>query len=155
MLESFKSSTTNGTLDMLSMMMGVEGELIEQTSKDVPVFVSGIVSFRSETHSGLVSLRFSRETAATLVGLMLGMEPDEVDDETMFDGVGEMTNIVSGQLKVDVSSLFDGFDISIPSIINGLGHKINVFHGSENHESLINTEYGIIRVRIELCKDQK
>ncbi|MBU1221452.1 chemotaxis protein CheX [Myxococcota bacterium] len=154
MLDQFRDTSLRGTIDMLSMMMGMEGSISETALPPEEIYVSGIVSFRSSTVSGLVSLRFARDTAVALVSMMLGMEADEVDDETMFDGVGEMTNIVCGQLKVDFSRELESLDISIPSIIHGKGHRINVFHGAESGEYAVACDSGTIALRIEMCSDK-
>ena len=75
--------------------------------------------------SGTVNIHVSNAFACQITANMLGMEPDEIDsDEEVHDVIGELSNMIGGDLK---SRLCDaGFDceLSIPSITSGKDFNI-------------------------------
>lgn len=50
-----------------------------------------------------VSVSCSREMAADASRSMLGLEPHEVDEQTIFEVLGEMTNVIGGNMKALIS----------------------------------------------------
>ena len=152
MLQQFMQAALEGTKEMLSTMMFLEGE----ETGDIPqhIDISGVVSFTGEVVSGIVAISLDRKTAGALVAQMLGMTPEEVDNESLKDGVGEMINIIAGQMKVHFSDTSHGFEISLPSIIQGEDHKLELFHGKEVDYRAIATELGTIKISIWLSSDK-
>ncbi|MBN2723917.1 MAG: chemotaxis protein CheX [Deltaproteobacteria bacterium] len=126
-MNEYMDAAVTGTREMLSMMMGIDDSLNIVDSSTDSVFVSGIITFRHGEINGQVSLQFPEDTGKHLVSLMLGIQTDEVDEESLGDGVGEMVNIVAGQLKTWFQLDGKDFTISLPSIIYGMDHQINVF----------------------------
>jgi chemotaxis protein CheX len=97
--------------------------------------------------SGTVNIHVSDPFACQITANMLGMEPDEIEsDEEVHDVIGELSNMIGGDLK---SRLCDaGFDceLSIPSITSGKDFNIEskgwavneaVCFQYENHVALI------------------
>ncbi len=97
--------------------------------------------------SGTVNIYVSDMFAKVITADMLGMELDEVDsEEEIHDVVGELSNMIGGDLK---SRLCDaGFDcsLSIPSITSGMDFQIEskgwavneqVFFEYQDHIALI------------------
>ncbi|MDJ0811968.1 MAG: chemotaxis protein CheX [Desulfobacterales bacterium] len=129
---------------MLSMELG-EIDAIKQLPEDTRQVV-GSVSMAG-TVSGTVNIYVGDMFAKVITADMLGMELDEVDsDEEIHDVVGELSNMIGGDLK---SRLCDaGFDcsLSIPSITSGKdfvieskGWAVNeqVFFEYQEHIALI------------------
>jgi CheY-specific phosphatase CheX len=75
--------------------------------------------------SGTVNIHVSDTFAAQITANMLGMEVDEIEsDEEVHDVIGELSNMIGGDLK---SRLCDaGFicELSIPSITSGRDFNI-------------------------------
>jgi chemotaxis protein CheX len=115
-----------GVEQMLSSMMGASCELTDEHAHWPEPFVSGIITLSGDAR-GQVALCFPRETAAVVVAEMLGLEAGEVDSEMLQDGVGEMTNIVAGNAKAQLASTRYAFNLSLPSIITGPNHHIEMF----------------------------
>ncbi len=144
-LGSFLRSATQEVFEtMLSMELG-EIDAIKQLPEDTRQVV-GSVSMAG-TVSGTVNIYVGDMFAKVITADMLGMELDEVDsDEEIHDVVGELSNMIGGDLK---SRLCDaGFDcsLSIPSITSGKdfvieskGWAVNeqVFFEYQEHIALI------------------
>ncbi len=144
-LASFLRTATQEVFEtMLSMPLG-ENEAIETIPKGTSQVV-GSVSMAG-TISGTVNIYVTDMFAKVITADMLGMELDEVDsDEEVHDVVGELSNMIGGDLK---SRLCDaGFEcsLSIPSITSGKdflieskGWAVNeqVFFEYQDHIALI------------------
>ena len=114
---------------------------IEPTDGDVQANVDGerivgSVGFAGKA-VGSVNIQVNEAFARSITAAMLGMEEDEIEgDEEVHDVIGELSNMVGGDLK---SRLCDGgldCELSIPSITTGSDFKTEI-KGWERHECLI------------------
>jgi len=120
-LPTFLRGATQEVFDtMLSM------QLAEQDSQNLTDCnrIVGSVSLAGSV-SGTVTIHVSDAFACQITANMLGMELDEIDsDEEVHDVIGELSNMIGGDLK---SRLCDaGFvcELSIPSITSGKDFNI-------------------------------
>jgi chemotaxis protein CheX len=117
---------------MLSMDVGV---VAQPPSPLNGSRIVGSVGFAGDA-VGIVRIHVDPSLARIMTAAMLGMEPDEVEgDEEMHDVIGEVSNMIGGDVK---SRLCDsGFpcQLSIPSIISGNDFKIES-KGWVKHEFL-------------------
>lgn len=68
---------------------------------------------------GTVALSFPTQTAAAMVGRLLGSQPVDAS-ETLIDGVAELVNIIAGNAKAKLSAgLQKPIDLSLPTVIRG------------------------------------
>lgn len=72
---------------------------------------------------GIVSIRCNTKSAADMASRMLGIDPDKVGPE-MWDAVGEVCNLVAGNLKHKVDGLGDGCMLSVPTVIRGADYRV-------------------------------
>ena len=91
--------------------------------------ITGIIGFAEKNISGSVALSFPQETILKIYESMMGAPADEANGEVN-DVVGELTNIVVGGAKVEFSKLGYSFNISLPLVVEGKGHKINHNHNN-------------------------
>jgi flagellar motor switch protein FliN len=85
----------------------------------------GAVNFAGEV-VGTVSLQVSRTYSKTVTAAMLGMASDEeIDEETVRDVLGELTNILTGNLKTEFVDAGLSCIISTPHITTGSDFKID------------------------------
>ncbi len=98
--------------------------------------IVGSVGFAGKA-VGSVNIQVNEAFARSITAAMLGMEEDEIEgDDEVHDVIGELSNMVGGDLK---SRLCDGgldCELSIPSIITGSDFKTEI-KGWERHESLV------------------
>jgi len=98
--------------------------------------IVGSVGFAGKA-VGSVNIQVNEAFARSITAAMLGMEEDEIEgDEEIHDVIGELSNMVGGDLK---SRLCDGgldCELSIPSITTGSDFRMEI-KGWERHENLI------------------
>ncbi len=133
-LKGFCTNSTRGVFHtMLSMeVSAVEANPVMELSGSKIV---GCVSFTGDV-IGNICIHVSQQFARIMTAAMLGMEVDEVeDDEEINDVIGEVSNMIGGDMK---SKLCDaGFPcvLSIPNVTCGSDFKIES-KGWMRHEKI-------------------
>jgi len=83
--------------------------------------ITGVISLTGNI-VGSVILSMDTKTAQTAISNMLG---DQVENEQeIVDGAGEITNMVVGMAKTELSNIGCDFEISVPVMILGRGSAI-------------------------------
>jgi len=134
-LRGFVSGAIKEVFDtMLSMDIELADEGVQVNVGGQKIV--GSVGFAGKA-VGSLNIQVNEAFARSITAAMLGMEEDEIDgDEEVHDVIGELSNMVGGDLK---SRLCDqGLDcsLSIPSITTGSDFKTEI-KGWERHESLV------------------
>ncbi len=70
--------------------------------------------------SGTGVLECTPEFACVLTGLLLGMEPAELDEEAL-NCIAEMSNIVFGNMKTRLEGVLGEMQLGIPTVVYGSG----------------------------------
>jgi len=120
-LPTFLRGATQEVFDtMLSM------DLTEQEHKEFSGAsrIVGSVSLAGSV-SGTVNIHVGDIFAAQITANMLGMEMDEIDsDEEVHDVIGELSNMIGGDLKSRLCDAGFTCELSIPSITSGKDFRI-------------------------------
>ena len=132
-----KGFCTNSIRSVFHTMLSMEVSVVEAN----PVMelsgskVVGCVGFAGDV-IGNICVHVPKQFARVMTAAMLGMEMDEVeDDEEINDVIGEVSNMVGGDMK---SKLCDaGFPcvLSIPNVTSGSDFKIES-KGWMRHEKI-------------------
>lgn len=86
--------------------------------------VVGSVSFAGNI-VGLISIEMSEAFARVVTATLLGMEEDEIESEDdVHDVIGEMSNMIGGNLKSRFCDAGLPCELSIPSITSGTNFKV-------------------------------
>ncbi|MBL0702060.1 MAG: chemotaxis protein CheX [Desulfosarcina sp.] len=120
-----KNCLVNAIADVFDTMLSMKVEAGESNPEEITNSrIVGTVGFAGKV-MGCVNLHVGDAFAENITAAMLGMEPDEIEtDEEIYDVIGELSNMVGGDLK---SRLCDaGFEcqLSIPSTTSGSNFKI-------------------------------
>ncbi|MGE3174353.1 MAG: response regulator [Planctomycetota bacterium] len=87
-----------------------------RTRKSEVIGSLGVAGFLS----GSISVFLPRTLAQTVAVTMLMLEPDtEMANEELVDAIGELTNMIGGNIKTELFQKTPLFDISIPSVYIG------------------------------------
>lgn len=105
-----------GTLEMMGSMLGLDCQVTEVDASFGPEpTVFGTIRLAGKA-SGRITVSLAEADGKQLVGAMLGLEQDEVDDELMKDGLGEMANVIAGFARSVLSSAEHSMEIGLPEI---------------------------------------
>jgi chemotaxis protein CheX len=123
---NFINPFLQGTIEVLTKMAFVDprpGKVYLKETSLAQGDVSGIIGITGDM-IGSLAISFSESCICHLISRMLGESLTEATQE-VFDGVGELTNMVSGVARTYLEK--DGMEVyaAIPSIVYGKDHTIN------------------------------
>ncbi len=123
-MEKYIQPFISTTVDVFKSFVGIEIEA------DTPYFIdnkdkktwsiSGIIGLTGEAQGALV-LSLEDNLALELTTILTGEESKSVDDNVL-DAVGEIINIIAGNVKKDLEEIYR-LVISLPTIVQGEGHS--------------------------------
>ncbi len=108
--------------------------------------VTGIIGITGK-NKGTIAVTLSEECAMAVVGNMLGEKVTEV--EVLRDGIGEVTNMISGRARQGLAQLGLKYHAAIPMVIMGKGHVVK--HYSDGPVLAIPFETPHGPVTVEVC----
>lgn len=121
-----KTLITNSVFDVFETMLSMKVETTEDTIPDFSngCHIVGTVGFAG-TVLGNLNLQVGEDFACQMTAAMLGMEIDEIEgDEEVHDVIGELCNMICGDLKSRLCDAGLACELSIPSITSGKEFKI-------------------------------
>ena len=116
-----KGFITNAVNDVFDTMLSME---VESVTTNQPEDLNGTHIVGTVCFAGVVmgnlNLYVGGEFARQMTAAMLGMETDEIDgDEEVHDVIGEVCNMIGGDLKSRLCDSELTCELSIPSITSG------------------------------------
>lgn len=111
------------TIETFQKMVGLEpkpGKLILKKDSGLGYDISGIIGISGKA-KGMISLSFPKATAIRVTNKFVGMENEDVTEDTV-DAIGELANIVAGNAKKELTNL--AIQISLPSVVMGDNHQV-------------------------------
>ena len=139
-----KTFVTNAVNDVFTTMLSMELNNVEAKFQDVAEngeHIVGSVGFAGLV-MGNVNVFVGQDFAHQIAAAMLGMEEDEIEnEEEVHDVIGELCNMIGGDLKSRLCDCGMTCSLSIPSITSGKDFRIeskgwdrNEKFGFHNHQ---------------------
>ena len=118
-INPFISSLINTFETMLGCPL-TRGQLYLKTPETHLHDVSGIIGLSGQAQ-GTVVLSLDKSVALQATATMLMCETTEINSDVV-DAVGELTNMVAGSAKAQLTEY--KLSISLPGVIKGVGHEV-------------------------------
>jgi chemotaxis protein CheX len=112
--------------------------------------VSGLIGMVGPQTKGSLSITFEKSLALRIMQRMLGEKVKEIDEDVI-DMVGEITNMVTGGAKKELSKKGYDFDMATPVVVSGKNHTID--HKHDGHIIIIPFGSDSGKAFIEICFD--
>lgn len=123
------NTVVQATTEVLSTMMATKASFKSvQANQDYKPTgdISAVTTISGEGGEGMFSLSFPLSLANLMVARLVGVEADHISSEERCDGVGEMSNMISGHAKASLSQASgQSYTLSIPTVIQGKDHEIS------------------------------
>lgn len=149
--KTINNSITETFDTMLSMDLAKVGKVTDPGLNDQRMV--GAVHYAGEV-VGTMSLHVSQDFARLITTTMLGIEENEIEsEEEIKDVLGELANIVSGNLKSDFLDADLACVISTPHITRGSDFKIEPSKMGELHQWIFRHNKHEILIEITLKED--
>jgi len=115
MQQTFSVSVVPGDFEIGEGMVSLVGD------------VSGVIGMVQNQLEGTLTICLTFETVRDILPQVLGHSVS-VTHEMAVDAVGEITNMIFGQIKTDLNKRGYGLKLGIPSVVTGRGHFVSQFH---------------------------
>ena len=138
-LENHKQATSDVVREIFSTMLHIDARLVEDATPDPSDHpVVGCIHFAGPWKGALL-LGCGPAQAAAFAAELVGIEPPgEVNDDVR-DAIGEITNMIAGNLK----SLFpNGTQLSAHSVVEGKSFTLKVCGGNEAMQLRFDSDRG-------------
>ena len=126
MYDNVTKIIVDSTQEIFATMIPMEikaGDSFYQKEENITTDLISLISFAGE-HSGIIALFCNKSIALKITSNMLGMDVTELDQETK-DAIGEVTNMIAGNLKNRVCENLGSMHISVPVVIGGASLTIS------------------------------
>ena len=101
---------------MVMMEISVNGEPM---TKSLPLTesITGVIGLAG-THKGVLAIHIPNKVAMAITSSFLGMDVDEINEDVE-DAIGELANMLGGNVKSILSENGRDINLSLPSTITG------------------------------------
>ncbi len=103
------------------------------------------------THKGVLAVHFPNEVAMAITSNFLMMDINEINDD-VHDAMGEIANMLGGNVKTILSEKGRDIDLSMPSTIAGTEYTFQSENDVDRVIVKFSTEKGSFMVEIDLEK---
>jgi chemotaxis protein CheX len=110
---------------VFSTMMGVDVWPSDTPCPASAGLLTGAVYLTGQWN-GAIFIHCHSQQACDFTGRFVGMPPPDAVDDDVRDVMGELANMIAGNLKC---TFCPGIRISVPSVVDGLGYSLRVCHG--------------------------
>ena len=112
--------------------------------------ITGMIGLAG-TAKGVLAIHFPNDVAMAVTGSFLGLDVEEINED-VHDAVGEIANMLGGDLKAILSDKGKDIQLSLPSTIGGEEY---VFNSKDSGEQLIlsfKVPAGVFYLEVEMEK---
>ena len=134
---------------MIMMEIAEKGTLLTKT---IPLTdtISGVIGMAG-THKGVLAIHLPYHVAKAITGSFLGMDVDEINEDVE-DAVGELANMLGGNVKTILSDKGRDIDLSMPTTISGHHYDFQPTKEVERIVILFNCEVGEFLIEMQIEK---
>jgi len=130
-------------------MMGLDVSPSETTWKPIGDRLTSFVQLTGDWN-GAVVMECSRKQACQFAGRILSMDPPESVDDDVRDVLGELANMIGGNLKSNFTPLVR---LSMPSVMDGSDYDLRICGSEVRERSAFECSEGIFWVTVLATKE--
>ena len=111
--------------EVFGLMLGVPVEAVDEElmADDAAATMTAMVGLAGAI-SGTCAMLVKAEAGTHMAGCMVGTELSGVD-ETVLDGLGEITNMLAGAWKAKIPDLNVACMLSVPTVVTGTQYEVH------------------------------
>lgn len=134
---------------MVMMEVSVNGEITDSVAP-LNDSITGVIGLAG-THKGVLAIHFPHPVAMAITGSFLGMDVEELNEDVE-DAVGELANMLGGNVKSILSENGRDIDLSLPSVISGKSYDFQPTREVDRVAIPFQCDAGMFIVELELEK---
>jgi chemotaxis protein CheX len=148
-----KNKIIESTQEIFSSMVMMEIAVVESPGADQGSQrdgISGIIGLAG-THKGVLAIHIPAVVAMAITGSFLGMEVEQINEDVE-DAVGELANMLGGNIKTILSQNGRDIELSLPTTISGQNYDFQTAKDVEVTRLDFATDSGTFTVELQLEK---
>ena len=110
--------------------------------------ISGLIGMVGENIQGSLSISFEEALVIEIMEKMLGEKPDGINADVK-DMVGELTNMICGGAKNELSQKGYEFGMATPMVVSGKNHTVN--HQVDGKKMIMPFSHKSGNLYLEMC----
>jgi len=148
LINPFIESTVN-VLKTMAMIVPTPQSPRIKTTQDPYGDITAIIGMAGDNIKGSFAVSFTEPCIFKILSNMLGEEIKALSRDVS-DGVGEITNIITGGVKAQLADKGYSVGMAIPTVVSGKGHSVE--HVTEHPVTLVpfETEAGPFFIEVSL-----
>ena len=124
------AAITKGVFATMVMMDVVDDEPLTEPVVNFHETITSMVGLAG-SYSGILAIHCPKNLALKIASSMLGMEVSDIDDDVN-DAMGEIANMVGGDVKHIFSPKGSDINLSIPTVIYGSDYVLESMSSAES-----------------------
>jgi chemotaxis protein CheX len=124
------------------------GDPLKEKINNFKCSVSGVIGLAGSC-KGILAIHLPDKVAMAITGSFLGMDVTEVDDDVT-DAIGELANMVAGNIKMILDEAGNNVTLSIPSCVHGEEYTMDTVSDSERVVIPFDIESGQFLVELQI-----
>ena len=150
-LEDYREAIAQVTEAVFDTMLSDSVRLVAAPDAELATNFTGAVCYTGRWQGALV-LDCRQEQAARWAERLMPITPPATVEDAL-DGLGELTNVIAGNLKPALPS---GVVLSIPSVIEGADYRLKICGGNIHETLYFEDEMGQFRVTlVQVVEEQR
>lgn len=134
---------------MVMMDIQMEGEPVTELAT-LENSITGVIGLTG-THKGVLAIHIPDAVAMAITGNFLGMEVEEVNEDVE-DAVGELANMLGGNVKSILSEKGRDIDLSLPTTVRGVAYTFEPTKEVERFVIPFSSDSGSFWIEMQLEK---
>ncbi|MGR3311276.1 MAG: chemotaxis protein CheX [Candidatus Brocadiales bacterium] len=134
--EDVVGNIVEATKSVFNTMVSIDldsGTSFYKDERPIGADIMALVSFAGE-HNGTISIFCSAGISLKIASNMLGMPMKEINDDVK-DAVGEVVNMIAGNVKTGLAETFGEMSLTIPLVITG--DSLSITAAGKDYEVVI------------------
>lgn len=131
---ALRSGVTKSVAEVFDSMLSMQVEAVESDANILLQGdrIAGSVGFGGAV-AGMICIQITEEFSKKVTAAMLGIGEDEVDgNDDVSDAIGEIANMIAGNVKAYFSTPQAPCSLSVPSIIRGNKFEVEAVSSAEH-----------------------
>lgn len=148
----YKQKIVDSTTEIFTSMVMMDVERCEDAVVQSPQVdsISGVIGLAG-AYKGVLAIHLPNQIALDITSSFLGMDVDEINEDVE-DAVGEIANMLGGDVKGFLSDTGSDIDLSLPSTVSGASYEFQPNKNAEKYLVPFKTGDGQFVVELQLEK---
>ena len=141
------------TAEIFTTMVMMDVTVSSTQRNDIELFedtITGVIGLAG-THKGVLAIHVPHKVAFAITGNFLGMEVDQMNEDVE-DAIGEIANMLGGNVKSILSEKGRDIDLSLPSTVSGKEYGFQTIKGADKTFISFECQSGLFYVELQLEK---